>query len=143
MTGTRKEIQILGYLGLIPFVVLGVWPWIFAGQSDWVARALALYAFGILCFLLGSWWGIALLRNDANVSILSNLVFLVAAAGAVLLPPPVWFLLAAFLFLLLLVMERRLMIFNRQPVYYAKLRLHLSLAASASLLCNYWASSWG
>lgn len=140
MTGTRKEIQILGYLGLIPFLGLGIWPWIFVDQSEWVARALALYAFGILCFLLGSWWGIALLRNDANISIISNIVFLVAAAGVLLLSPSAWFLLATFLFLLLLIMERRLVIFKRQPVYYATLRLNLSLAASAGLLMNYWAS---
>ena len=140
MTGTRKEINILGYLGLIPFLGLGIWPWIFTSHSEWVARTLALYAFGILCFLLGSWWGIALLRNDANISVISNLVFLVAAAGVLLLPPPVWFLLATFLFLLLMIMERRLMIFKPQPVYYAKLRLNLSLAASAGLLLNCWAS---
>ncbi len=139
MKAARKEIQVLGYAGLLPFLALGIWPWISTEQSEWVTRTLALYAFGIICFLLGSWWGIALLRRDAKISIGSNIVFLIAAASMLFLPPPIWFLVATFLFLLLMLVERRLELFKPQPAYYARLRLNLSLAASASLLMNYWA----
>lgn len=137
MAAARREIQVLGYMGVIPFLVLGFWPWGYPNHAELATRVLAAYAFGIICFLLGSWWGIALLRKDAGINILSNIVFIAGAAAMIFLPPPLWLLMAAILFLLLIAVERSLAMFKPQPAYYARLRLTLSLAASVGLLANY------
>jgi hypothetical protein len=122
----------LGYAGLIPFALL-------AFLSGYTLEPLALqvlvvYSFGILIFLTGSWWGIGLLRQQAFVLVMSNLLFLVVTGLFLWLSATVWLLVSACLFLGLYVMEGRLSAFARQPAYYRKLRFHLTVGVATSQL---------
>ena len=124
----------LGRTGLLPFV--GLLPVLYLDvqhEQVW-AKSLTTYTLAILCFLVGSWWGLALIRRTPAALLLSNIVVLVAFFGHVLLPTAPFLLLGAALFLATIVFERRHALFHRQPPYYASLRLQLSFIASASLL---------
>ena len=124
----------LGRAGLLPFMGLLVVLYLdVQHQQVWV-KSLTTYTLAILCFLVGSWWGLALIRRTPAALFLSNIVVLVAFFGHVLLPTAPFLLLGAALFLATVVLERRHALFHRQPPYYARLRLQLSLIASASLL---------
>ena len=58
---------ILGYAGVIPFVVGAVMIW-FDGPIDpyFFLQAFHIYSFLVLAFLCGIWWGIALAKFDPN-----------------------------------------------------------------------------
>ncbi|MFT7245024.1 MAG: hypothetical protein ACI82A_002389 [Candidatus Azotimanducaceae bacterium] len=125
-------VQLLGYAGLVPFVLLAA----AAVYSDLVLlqEILAVYSFGIFAFLTGSWWGIGLLRATPPVLVSCNLMFLVAAGLFIALEERDWFIASSGLFVLLYVLETRLQVFQRQPIYYRLLRGRLTLVVSASLL---------
>ncbi|MEH6637236.1 MAG: DUF3429 domain-containing protein [Halioglobus sp.] len=124
----------LGRVGLLPFVGLLAALYLDAQHQQLWAKSLATYTLAIICFLVGAWWGLALIRRSPAALLMSNAVVLVAVFGHVLLAPAPFFLLGALLFLATVVIERRHALFHRQPSYYARLRLQLSLVASASLL---------
>jgi hypothetical protein len=126
----------LGRAGLLPFVGLLVVLYLDVQHQQVWAKALSTYTLAILCFLVGSWWGLALIRRTPAALIMSNIVVLVAFFGHLLLATAPFLLLGAALFLATVVFERRHALFNRQPPYYASLRLQLSLIASASLLLS-------
>lgn len=98
------------------------------------ALLLADYAFGILCFLLGIWWGIGLMRGDSVPIVWSNILFIVLFVARATLDRTPFMLTEALLFVALLALERWLPAFRRQPPYYAALRTRLSLVACAALL---------
>ncbi len=102
--------------------------------SEFWSRALAIYSFGIITFLLGAWWGMALVRHFRLVLILSNALFLMLLFGFLILDPPYYLMLAATMFLAILLTERHHPLFSPQPHYYRRLRAALSVAASLSLL---------
>jgi hypothetical protein len=52
----------LGYLGLIPFFLGAVGPWVFYDRLEWLTSALMWYSLAALAFLSGSIWGIVLHR---------------------------------------------------------------------------------
>jgi len=124
----------LGRAGLLPFIGLPVVLYLDVQHQQVWAESLATYTLAIVCFLVGSWWGLALIRRTPAALLVSNIVVLIAFFGHVLLPTPPFLLLGAALFLATIVFERRHVLFHRQPPYYARLRLQLSLVASASLL---------
>ncbi len=128
--------RLLGWLGLLPFcalpLVIGALPE-FRGLSGGL---LSDYAFGILCFLLGIWWGIGVMRGEPRPLLMSNLLFLVLLAARTLLQPAPFMLIAATLFIALVVLERSMAVFQRQPRYYAAMRMQLSLVAAVSLLIS-------
>ena len=97
---------------------------------------LGYYAFGILCFLLGVWWGIGVMRGEPRILLYSNGLFLVLFTGKALLGLSGFMLLAALLFIAVLLLERKLPVFQRQPRYYAIMRSQLSVVAAASLLIS-------
>lgn len=126
--------RLLGWAGLLPFCLL---PLVMLWQPDSTAVAgqlLSLYAFGILCFLLGIWWGIGVMRKAPLPLIYSNALFLVLLVTRVLADDRRFMPVAALLFVVLILMERSLAVFQRQPVYYATLRRRLSLVAALSLV---------
>ena len=125
---------LLGWLGLLPFLAL---PLLIAGMPEYRALCqtlLADYAFGILCFLLGIWWGIGVMRGEPRPLLLSNLLFLVLLAARTLLQNAPFMVIAATLFIAIIVLEHSLAVFQRQPAYYARMRIQLSLVAAVSLL---------
>ena len=124
----------LGRLGLIPFVALAAGVGFGVGNDDLLYKALAAYSFGILAFLLGAWWGLALIRRQPSALLLSNAIFLVVFFSYLGMGHSSFFILAAVVFLLLLVIERRHPLFRQQPDYYARMRAQLSVTAALALL---------
>ena len=119
---------------MLPFVGLLLALYIDAQNQSLWANALATYTLVIICFLVGAWWGTALIQRNPTTLLLSNGIVLVAFFGQVLLSTAGFFLLGAFVFTATLVIERRHALNQPQPLYYARLRLQLTLVASASLV---------
>jgi hypothetical protein len=128
----------LGWAGLLPFIALALAMLLLPGMAATAADLLSHYAFGILCFLLGTWWGIGVMRPDPAPLLWSNALFIALFFARSLLQGAPFMVVAALLFLVLLLVERRLSAFRRQPAYYATLRARLSLVAAASLLFGAW-----
>jgi hypothetical protein len=124
----------LGRAGLLPFVGLLLALYIDAQNQSLWANALATYTLAIICFLVGAWWGTALIQRNATTLLLSNGIVFVAFFGQVLLSIAGFFLLGAFVFTATLVIERRHALIQTQPLYYARLRLQLTLVGSISLV---------
>jgi len=124
----------LGRAGLLPFLGLLLALYIDTQNQSLWANALATYTLVIICFLVGAWWGTALIQRNPTTLLLSNGIALVAFFGQVLLSTAGFFLLGAFVFTATLVIERRRALIQPQPLYYARLRLQLTLVASTSLV---------
>jgi hypothetical protein len=130
----------LGYAGLLPFILLAIATG-YTG-SDWSLKPMSAYSFGILVFLLGSWWGIGLLRHNIPALCLSNGLFLIALVVFVWLPGKSWLAISSALFVTVYIVEGKLAAFTRQPVYYRRLRLHLTLGVAVTQLGLYiWLST--
>ncbi|MDX1734080.1 MAG: DUF3429 family protein [Halioglobus sp.] len=124
----------LGWAGLLPFAAA---PLLLGARGDLaplIGPAIAAYALAILCFLVGAWWGIALLRRHPAILLLSNAMVVAACLGVVLLERGHALLLLAVSLLITVAVERRHPMFAPQPGYYAALRLRLSVVAALSLL---------
>jgi hypothetical protein len=130
--------RVLGWGGLLPFIALALGMLLLPGIAAAAANLLSHYAFGILCFLLGTWWGIGVMRPDPAPLVWSNAVFIALFLARAMLHGAPFMVVAALLFVVLLLVERRLPAFSRQPAYYATLRARLSLVAAASLLLGAW-----
>jgi hypothetical protein len=128
--------QALGYSGVLPFIGLAMAIGLQPQQQRW-QQLLAGYALAILCFLLGAWWAIALLRRFRLPLLLSNLLVIATVFSFILLPTGYFYLIAATLFIVLTVVERRHPQFSRQPTYYALMRVRLSAIAAASLVAGF------
>jgi hypothetical protein len=124
----------LGRAGLLPFLMAPALVYLDPNHSSLYGTALASYALAIVCFLVGSWWGLALIRRGASTLVLSNAVVIVAFFGHALLPTPGFLALCAALYPATILVERRGRVFRAQPHYYASLRLQLTIVATASLL---------
>ncbi len=132
MADSTLTFRLLGYGGLVPFVVpailivAGVGP---LGSLLWLVNA---YAFGIVCFLTGSWWGMALESGRWRALVMSNLYFL-AAVGVFVFLPTWWPLVAAVLLIALYFAELDSRLLPPPSPAYRRLRLHLTVVASASM----------
>ncbi|TDG15973.1 DUF3429 family protein [Seongchinamella unica] len=126
----------LGRLGLIPFIALTAGAVLCARHRDLFETALAAYSFGILSFLLGAWWGLALIKRHASTLLISNVIFLVVFFSYFLLTTRAYLATSALMFLVLLVVEHRHPMFRPQPAYYARMRVQLSLTAALALLLS-------
>ncbi len=126
----------LGRAGLIPFCAVPAIMAVDPHHHAIYAQLLANYALAIICFLVGVWWGLALIRRTASALIMSNAVVIIAFFGRSLLSFDAFFVLCALLFPLTVAIERRHHLFRPQPAYYAKLRLELSAVATITLLLS-------
>jgi len=131
--GVPGTATLLGLAGLIPFCLAPLAIWQDADHEGLYSELLANYALGIICFLVGIWWGLALIRRSTGALIISNAVVIVSFAARSLLSHPTFFLVCAALFVFTVILERRHYLFARQPEYYARLRLVLSGVAASML----------
>ena len=133
-TGVQSTARWLGWGGLLPFLGLPTLLALVPFRRTLWESALATYSLGILCFLLGTWWGLALVRRYSSALLLSNALFLMAFFSFLLLPLRPYLVIAATLFITLILVERKHPLFQLQPDYYSQLRLMLSVTASIALL---------
>lgn len=124
----------LGRAGLLPFIGLSLATYLDPERAALWRNVLATYALAINCFLVGAWWGIALIRRYWVLLALSNVIVLIAFFGHVILPVEKFLTLCALLFPCTLITERLHPMFKPQPSYYAQLRLQLTVVATAALL---------
>jgi len=134
----RSVILLLGSAGLIPFVVPALLVITASGYSDIAIRITDTYAFAIICFLTGSWWGVSSGPGKRPGIILSN-AFLVLTFLLFLLAPSWWSLAAAILLPFIFVLERGMSLFPVLPNYYQHMRAILTIIASGSLFVVHFA----
>lgn len=133
MTPTQRVTNGLGYAGLVPFIVPAAL--IVAGSEHgaFLVSFSGAYAFGIICFLTGSWWGMALAPGSRSALLLSNLYFLIAFF-IFLFANQVWPIAAAVLLMGIYLAEQHSSLFSEFPETYRKMRTVLTLIASVSML---------
>jgi hypothetical protein len=129
----RSIIRTLGYAGLIPFIIPAVLVVTNSDYSDFAIEVSAIYAFGIICFLTGSWWGMSSLNDNRALIVLSNVYFL--TAFLLLFFAPLWWSFAASVLLIsIFALEQKKSLFPPLPDFYHKMRTILTLFSSASML---------
>ena len=136
MAGSRHVSNLLGIAGLIPFVAPAVLVAVGGENTEIYRRIGEVYAFGIICFLTGSWWGMSLKRENGKALLLSNLYFL-AAFFIFLFAAQWWSLAAAILLMSLYFAEHSSSLFPDLADHYRKLRALLTMVASISMLTLY------
>jgi hypothetical protein len=123
---------LLGIAGLVPFVLpalLVVSGSALAAASTQIAAA---YALAIICFLCGSWWGMAQASGIRATLLLSN-VYLLLALGLYLSVIEWWPLAAMLLLLGAWTCEHSRHLFPALPPSYRQLRTLLTLVAASSM----------
>jgi hypothetical protein len=133
MNRPTRVIDSLGYAGLIPFVVPALLLLGDFGRTELWQSIAGAYAFGIIAFLAGSWWGMALPPGTRVLLLLSNVYFLLALA-CYLLAPQWWPLAAAVLLLAIFLTEQNTALMPTFAHSYRKLRGRLTLIAGGSML---------
>jgi len=96
--GVPGTATLLGLAGLIPFCLAPLGIGQDADHEGLYSELLANYALGIICFLVGIWWGLALIRRSTVALIISNALVIVSFAARSLLSHPTFFLVCAALF---------------------------------------------
>lgn len=125
---------LLGRSGLLPFCGATAMIYLQPQEVDFYAGLLANYAMAILCFLVGIWWGLGLIRRSPMALVISNAVVIVAFVGEVLLETRMFLILCAVVYPATVLVERRAWLFQAQPAYYARLRIQLTAVATVTLL---------
>ena len=135
---SKPVINTLGYAGLIPFVIPAVLIISGSGDSGLLVDLIEAYAFGIICFLSGSWWGMGLKPGKRSTLILSNIFFLIAFFVYVF-APEVWMPFAAVLLISIFLTERIGSLFPEFVSGYRGMRAVLTLVASGSMIVTFFA----
>lgn len=128
---------LLGYAGLIPFVVLSAALWVLpANYQVLINQALLLYASLILAFMGAVHWGLAMLhtemvyRRQLGFSVIPALV----AWFAFFLPEILNYSVLIIAFALLCLFDTRMAKTGRAPRWYPRLRSPLTAVVVASLI---------
>jgi len=128
---------LLGYAGLIPFVVLSAALWLVPATNQvLINQALLLYASLILAFMGAVHWGLAMLQADIDYQrqmVLSVIPALVAWV-ALFLPEILNYSVLIIAFALLCLFDTRMSKTGRAPSWYPRLRSPLTTVVVASLL---------
>ncbi len=131
-----RATELLGYAGLVPFVATALVVWLARDDDAMWTSAANAYAFAIICFLCGSWWGLALRIDSPRLLYLSNGYFLIAFF-VFLLVPDWWALAAAMLLIGLYFAEQNTALFPPLADRYRRLRKILTTVAGACMLAIY------
>lgn len=134
----RNIIHTLGYAGLIPFIIPAVLVATSSGYTDLAVLVAEIYAFGIICFLTGSWWGMASKADSRTVILLSN-VYFITAFLLLFLTPAWWSFAASILLIGIFALEQIDSLFPSLPHYYRQMRAILTLISGSSMLIIHFA----
>ena len=135
----RPVYALLGFAGLIPFVVPALMIVAGTGHSELALRIGEVYALAIIAFLTGTWWGMGLPRQGGGLLLLSNLYFLLSL-GLFLFAAQWWSLAAAGLLAVLFVTESGTRWFTELQPAYRRMRAVLTAVAGASMLTLHFAA---
>lgn len=133
MTAAQRVTNSLGYAGLAPFIIPAALVVAGSEHGAFLISFTGAYAFGIICFLTGSWWGMALTPGSRPALLLSNLYFLIAFF-IFLFANQFWPIAAAILLMGVYLAEQHSSLFPEFPEAYRKMRTVLSLVATLSML---------
>jgi hypothetical protein len=133
MQSLKTVVYVLGIAGLIPFVIPAVFSVFESEYPVLLAQIADDYAFGIISFLTGSWWGLALTSKSKSAFLVSNILFLVAFV-CYLFAYSWWPLAAALILASIYFLEQHTMMFTVMSHQYRNFRALLTLVASSSML---------
>lgn len=126
----------LGYAGLVPYVLAAALVLAASPRADIAATLAGSYALAIICFLCGSWWGMAQRSAVASTLLLSN-AYLLLALGLYLFAAEWWALAAALLLAGAWICEQNSSLFRRYPRDYRRMRAILTLFTGTSMASIY------
>jgi hypothetical protein len=134
LNGSRAQvIPLLAFAGSLPLMgLMLVSPMISSGLAS---ALFGLYGLAIACFLLGSWWGIALVsapRALLPVAELaaSNALLLVVVLCHAVFDGAIVLLLQAGLFIVILLLEQAMPRLRAAPQYYRSMRRQVTALVS-------------
>ena len=138
-TQTLRNAAVLGYGGLIPFIVLALAPLIEARWTVLAGHALTVYTVAVLSFIGAMAWGVALVCPNLTPAHRRRLLIWgvapsLLASLAALAPLPDRYLLFVATLWLAWWAERRLFPLQALPVDWPKLRVRLSVGVTTCLL---------
>ncbi len=122
----------LGYAGLIPFVLPALLVLSGSAYGSVATEFAGTYALAIICFLGGSWWGMAQTSGVRSTLLLSNAILLVALL-LYLFASEWWSLSAALLLMGAWICEQSSRLFPAYPQDYRRMRIILTLIAAISM----------
>ena len=136
LSGNEKIAKILGYAGLIPFIILSIGSWIEIPYLHNIVYVLITYAAIILSFMGAIHWGMAMSKTDNK----QNKTFIISVIPAL----AAWFslLIAEFFSLIILLMGFILLISydlaveksQGFPGWYIPMRIRLTFIVLLSLI---------
>jgi hypothetical protein len=129
----RLVINTLGYAGLIPFMLPAILVTVGSDYTDIAILIGETYSFAIICFLTGSWWGMASGTGNRVIIILSNVYFIIAFL-LMMLTPSWWSLAASVLLIGIFGLEQNRSLFPALERYYRNMRAILTLFSSGSMM---------
>lgn len=144
MIAVARLAMVVGVAGLLPFLAAIIGLFMMPAQSVTIIGYFYLYSAGILAFMAGIYWPLAMqLENRCYpisplVTMLLSQVFFVSAGIGLLLPVTAQIVIYTFAYLGLYVVDARWMR-GYWPEWYLKLRLMLTAVV---LVCQVAAGTW-
>lgn len=133
-----SAMQKLGYAGLTPFVVPAILVAMGHEHSGHAIGIANAYAFGIICFLTGTWWGVGIKSESNRLLILSNVVFVAAFLVFGFASQSLALVLAVIL-ACIFVIEKSDTSFSQLDPAYRRMRMVLTTIATLSMLVVFFA----
>jgi hypothetical protein len=135
--------KILGYAGLIPFVVFTAGSWVSLPYVDDATAILLSYAAVILSFMGAIHWGLAMANNHAHGAkyFIASVIPALLAWLALLLSQPLALALLLLGFIGLLIYDRRVEQPQHMPDWYIPMRLRLTFVVALCLAVSLFAVS--
>jgi len=127
----------LGYAGLVPFVVLSTAIWLVPPDYHaLINQALLLYASLILAFMGAVHWGLAMLQTGADYQpqLIFSVIPALVAWVALFLPENLSYSVLIIAFALLCMFDARMSKTGRAPRWYPRLRSPLTAVVVVSLV---------
>lgn len=135
MTNNETGAKILGYAGLIPFVVFAAGSWVSLPYVEDATAILLSYAAVILSFMGAIHWGLAMANNHAHGAkyFIASIIPALVAWLALLLSQPLALVLLIIGFVGLLVYDKRVEASQHFPAWYIPMRIRLTLTVALCL----------
>ena len=136
MPGNEVTAKMLGYAGLIPFVVFSIGVWVPLPYVEDAAQILVAYAAVILSFMGAVHWGVAMSSagSDRSKYYIASVVPALIAWLALLMPASYAMLVLLTAFIVLLAFDSAVTKPQGLPVWYIPLRLRLTIIVALCLI---------